>query len=59
MKKSFEVQVHFHGTFIIDVQADSEDEARELARTAYNELDDKQFLNEIELCENGIDIIEI
>lgn len=58
MKKSFEVQVHFHGTFIIDVQAENEDEARELAREAYNKLDDNQFLNEIELCENGTDVIE-
>lgn len=59
MKKTFEVQVHFHGSFITNVQAETEDEARELAREAYNTLDYKEFLNEIELCENGIDIIEI
>ena len=59
MKKTFEVQVHFHCSFITNVQAENEDEARELARKAYNALDDKEFLNEIELYENGIDIIEI
>jgi hypothetical protein len=58
-KKTFDVQVHFHGSFNTTIQADSEDEARELAWAEYNKLDDEQFLNEIELTENGIDIIEI
>ena len=56
-KQSYNVAVHYKGCYRTSVEAKSEIEAVQLVRQEIQELSDLDFLDSIELDENGFDVL--
>jgi hypothetical protein len=56
--KLYEVQIYYHGCFSTSVEAASEDEAFQIVQEQANSLPDLDFLDAVELQENGHDVFE-
>lgn len=56
--KLYEVQIYYHGCFSTSVEAANEDEALEIVREKANSLPDLDFLDAVELQEDGHDVFE-
>ena len=52
----FNVMIYYHGCFNTEIEANSEKEALEIARTEAYTLDDAEFLRAIEVIEEGHDV---
>lgn len=57
-KKVYVVQIYYHGCFSTSVEATNEDEALEIVREKANSLPDLDFLDAVELQEDGHDVFE-
>ena len=57
-RKKYEVQIYYHGCFSTTVEANDEDEAVEIVREQANSLPDLDFLDAIELMEDGHDVFQ-
>lgn len=56
--KLYEVQIYYHGCYSTSVEAADEDEAFQIVREKANSLPDLDFLDAVELQENGHDVFE-
>lgn len=56
--KLYEVQIYYHGCYSTSVEATSDDEAFQIVREQANSLPDLEFLDAVELQENGHDVFE-
>lgn len=52
----FNVYLYYHGCFNTEIEADTEEEALELARSKSAGLSDTDFLHAIEVMEEGNDV---
>jgi hypothetical protein len=57
--KKFRVNLYFHGCYSVDVEANNESEAREIAEEQTLELNDKEFISEIGIYESDHDVYEL
>ena len=57
--KKFRVNLYFHGCYSVDVEANNESEAREIAEGQTLELNDKEFISAIDLMEEDHDVYEL
>lgn len=57
--KKFRVNLYFHGCYSVDVEANNESEAREIAEEQTLELNDKEFISAIGLMEEDHDVYEL
>ncbi|MBO7241568.1 MAG: hypothetical protein J6U90_03870 [Methanobrevibacter sp.] len=55
-KKQYEVQLHFSGCFATSVEAENDSEALELVRDEVLSLSELDFLDAIDIRENGHDV---
>ncbi len=57
--KNYQVYVYYHGCFSTIVEAEDEQKAKELAKSKANSMNDKDFLQTIELIEDGSDVYQV
>lgn len=57
--KKFRVNLYFHGCYSVDVEANDESKAREIAEEQAMELSDKEFISAIDLMEDDHDVYEL
>ena len=57
--KRFSVKLYFHGCYSVDVEAKDENEARQIATEQAMQLNNQEFLEAIELIEEGHDVYEL
>ena len=57
--KKIRVNLYFHGCYSVDVEANNESEAREIAEEQTLELNDKEFISEIGIYESDHDVYEL
>ena len=57
--KKFNVHLYFEGSYAIDVMANNEMEALEIAREKTLKMSDSEFLNAIVPQDAGFDIYEV
>ena len=56
MKKLFTVNLYFHGCYSVDIEANNESEAREIAEEQCAELSDMEFISAIDIMQEGHDV---
>ena len=56
--KHYEVQIYYHGCYSTSVEGADEDEAFQMVGEKANSLLDLDFLDAVELQENGHDVFE-
>ena len=57
--RQFRVHLYYHGCYSTFVEATNEREAIELAEQEIEKMEDRKFLQEIDLLNDGNDIYEI
>lgn len=57
--KKFRVILSYHGCYSVEVFAENEEDARSLAEEKACELNDKEFISEIDLMEEDHFVCEI
>jgi hypothetical protein len=57
--KNYQVYVYYHGCFSTIVEAEDEQKAKELAKSKADSMNDKDFLQAIELLEDGSDVYQV
>lgn len=57
--KNYQVYVYYHGCFSTIVEAEDEQKAKELAKSKADSMNDKDFLQAIELIEDGSDVYQV
>ena len=57
--KTYNVNIYFHGCYSVDVKANDEDEALDLANELIEDMDDLEFLRAIDIQEDGNDVYEL
>lgn len=57
--KKFRVILYLHGCYSVDVEANNESEAREMAEEQALGLNDKEFISAINLMEEDYDVHEL
>lgn len=55
----YNVSIFYHGSFNAEIDAESEQQAKEIARNKADNMSSDEFLNAIEIIENGTDVYEI
>lgn len=55
----YNVSIFYHGSFNTEIEAESEQQAREIARNKADYLSNDEFLKAIDIIENGTDVYEI
>lgn len=61
MKKKFNVYLYYHGCFSTEVEAETENEALEMARTQVMNMSDEDFVggDGADIFEEGHDVNEV
>lgn len=54
--KTYNVNIYFHGCYSVDIKATDEDEAYEKANELLDNMSNDEFLNAIDIQEDGFDI---
>lgn len=57
--KKFRVNLYFHGRYGVDVQADDEYVARQIAEERMLKMNDREFISAIDLMPDGHDVYEL
>lgn len=57
--KKFNVYLYYHGCYSVEVEAESEEQALELAEEKVEELNDIDFIKAIDLMPDGEDVYEV
>lgn len=55
----FEVNIYYHGCFNVTVEADNEEEAKNMAYETAENMDEKDFLRVINIESEGHDVYQI
>lgn len=55
----FEVNIYYYGCFNVKVEADNEEEAKDMAYRMAETMDEKEFLRKISIESEGHDVYQI